>query len=85
MALAAMKIIKEEGLKIPEDISIVGFDDIEASSQIDPPLTTVRQPLYKMGEEAAKLLFQLLNSKESKPKKIILDTQLVIRESCRAL
>ncbi len=85
MALAAIKIIKKEGLKIPEDISIVGFDDIEASSQIDPPLTTVRQPLYKMGEEAAKLLFQLLNNKESKPKKIILDTELVIRESSRAL
>jgi len=85
MALAAIKIIKEKGLKIPEDISIVGFDDIEAASQIDPSLTTVRQPLYKMGEESAKLVFNLLNNKKDKPQKIILDTELVIRESCRAL
>ncbi|MCD6318954.1 LacI family DNA-binding transcriptional regulator [Candidatus Aerophobetes bacterium] len=85
MALAAIKVIKEKGLKIPEDISIVGFDDIEAASQIDPPLTTVRQPLYKMGEESTKLLFNLLNNKEDKPRKILLDTRLVIRESCRAL
>jgi len=85
MALAAIKAIKERELKVPEHISIVGFDDIEAASQIDPSLTTVRQPLYKMGEEAAKLLFKLLNNKENKPKKNILDTQLVVRESCRAL
>lgn len=83
MALAAMKLIKEKGLRIPEDISIVGFDDIEAASQLDPPLTTVKQPLYKMGEEAAKLLFTLLNNEKNSPQKIILDTQLVIRNSCR--
>jgi len=82
MALAAMKAIKEKGLKIPEDISIGGFDDIEAASQLDPPLTTVRQPLYKMGEKAAKLLFNLLNNQKNAPRKILLDTQLVIRESC---
>jgi len=83
MAIAAMKVIKEKGLKIPDDISIAGFDDIEAASQIDPPLTTVRQPLYRMGEEAAKLLFHLLNSKEDKPQRMLLDAELVIRESCR--
>jgi len=85
MALAAMRVIKEKGLKIPEDISIVGFDDIEAASQLDPPLTTVKQPLYKMGEEAAKLLFNLLNNKEDKPQKIILNTELVIRKSCKRI
>lgn len=83
MALAAMKIVKENHLRIPEEISIVGFDDIEVASQLDPPLTTVRQPLYQMGEEAAKLLFALLNDEKSDPQKIFLDTQLVIRESCR--
>lgn len=83
MALAAMKIVKENRLRIPEDISIVGFDDIEAASQLDPPLTSVRQPLYKMGEEAAQLLFSLLNNQKNDPRKILLDTQLVIRESCR--
>lgn len=83
MALAAMKIIRENHLRVSEDISIVGFDDIEAASQVDPPLTTVSQPLYKMGEEAAKILFALLNNEKNSPQKIILHTQLVIRESCR--
>ncbi|MFQ6066884.1 MAG: LacI family DNA-binding transcriptional regulator, partial [bacterium] len=83
MALAAMKIIKEKGLRIPEDISIVGFDDIEAASQLDPLLTTVKQPLYEMGEKAARLLFILLNNQKNDPQEILLDTQLVIRESCR--
>lgn len=82
MALAAMKVIRENRLRIPEDISIVGFDDIEVASQLDPPLTTVRQPLYQMGSEAARLLFALLNEEKSDPQKTVLDTQLVIRESC---
>jgi len=64
MAIAAMKVIKERGLSIPEDISIVGFDDIEAASQVDPPLSTVRQPPYRVGEEAAKLLLNIVDGKE---------------------
>ena len=85
MALAAMRVIKEKGLKIPKDISIVGFDDIDAASEVEPPLTTVRQPLYKMGEKAARLIFDLLNNKKNEPQKIVLNTELIIRESCKML
>lgn len=77
-----MKIVKENRLRMPEDISIIGFDDIEVASQLDPPLTSVRQPLYQMGEEAARLLFALLNEEKSDPQKTVLDTQFLIRGSC---
>jgi len=85
MALAAVKVTKERKQKIPEHICLVGFDDIKAISHTEPLLSTIRQPLYKVGETAAKLLFQLLNNKGSKSQKIILDTKPVIRESCGAL
>lgn len=79
----AIKVVKEKDLRIPENISIVGFDDIKTVSEINPPLTTVRQPLYGMGKESAKLLFNLLNNKKSKSQRILPDAQLIIRKSCR--
>ncbi len=52
MAIGAVRAIKEKGLKIPDNISIIGFDNIEASSIIDPPLTTVMQPIYEIGKKS---------------------------------
>jgi LacI family transcriptional regulator len=56
MAIGAVRAIKEKGLKIPDNISIIGFDNIEASSIIDPPLTTVMQPIYEIGKKATEIL-----------------------------
>ncbi len=80
-AIGAMKAAREKGLRIPEDIAFVGFDDIQLASHIEPPLTTVRQPIYEMGITAISLLVQLIEGKEKEPLKVELPTQLIIRGS----
>jgi DNA-binding LacI/PurR family transcriptional regulator len=80
-AIGAMKAVKEKGLKIPEDISLIGFDDIQLASFTEPSLTTVRQPIYEMGTTAINLLVQLIEGKKKEPLKVELPTQLIIRES----
>jgi LacI family transcriptional regulator len=85
MAFGVMDAVRDLGLKIPEDISVVGFDDISQASQTRPALTTVRQPLEQMGSLAAKMLLEMLETNEIKVQKIELPTQLIVRDSCRAL
>lgn len=80
-AIGAMRAIKEKGLRIPEDISLVGFDDIQLASYTEPSLTTVRQLIFKMGTTAISLLVQLIEGKEKEPLKVELPTQLIIRKS----
>lgn len=82
MAMGAMKAIKEKGLGIPEDIAVVGFDDIPAAAFADPPLTTVRQPICDIGALAAKILIGIVEGKRVNEKHIIMPTQLIIRKSC---
>lgn len=84
-AIEAIKAIKDAGLKVPDNISVVGFDDIDISSMIDPPLTTVAQPFYQMGEVAVKRLVELIDSKggKNKPKVTTLKSKLVVRGSTR--
>jgi LacI family transcriptional regulator len=86
MALEAMAVAREIGKNIPQDLSIVGFDDNPSGLYGPVALTTVRQPLIKMAEEGVKELNRLMTSgKAMQPKKIILPTELVVRESCRTL
>ena len=80
-AIGAMKAAKEKGLKIPEDISFIGFDDIQLASYTEPTLTTVRQPIYEMGTTAISLLVRLIEGEEKEPLKVELPTRLIIRES----
>jgi LacI family transcriptional regulator len=82
MALAAMRAIKEAGLHIPEDIAVVGFDDIPAAALSNPPLTTVRQPIQRTGGLAAETLIDLIEHPDSQPHRVVLPTELVIRSSC---
>src|SRR5207247_5839495 len=56
MAIGAMRVAREQGLRIPDDISVVGFDDIDLAAHVDPPLTTVHQPIRQKGAEAVRLL-----------------------------
>lgn len=83
VALGAFMEIKERNLKIPGDIALVGFSDSPISSLIDPPLTTIRQPAYEIGESATQLLLQQIQHKQSvyAPKVIVLETELIIRKS----
>lgn len=81
MAIGVMERIKEMNLSVPKDFSIVGFDDIEIASYIHPALTTVHQPMSKIGEKSAQLLFDLINKKRNSPIHEFLDVELIVRES----
>jgi DNA-binding LacI/PurR family transcriptional regulator len=82
MALGAIKAILEQGLSVPDDISIVGFDNMPNSDLLLIPLTTVATPLHKLGEEAARKLISLLN-KEPAELQTQLDVELLVRKSTR--
>ena len=80
LALGAMKGARELGLDLPEDLSIIGFDDIQIASYIIPRLTTIRQPAYEMGKLGAELLFQRIK-KQGKPEQLMLKSSLIVRDS----
>lgn len=82
MAIGAMKLLLERGIRVPEQISIVGFDDIEMASMFHPTLTTVHQPMKQVGVLAAQKLLAVLNGRTDFEKRTVLETKLVIRESC---
>lgn len=82
MAFAAMRAIQEAGLRIPEDIAIVGFDDLPAAANSKPPLTTVRQPIQRTGSIAAEMLVDMIEHPDPHPRRIVLPTELVYRSSC---
>jgi len=84
LALGAMKGFKEIGKRIPEEISIVGFDDIAFSKFVAPPLTSIHQPAYEMGWKATEILFELLSKipVQASRHRILLDTELAVRQSC---
>lgn len=81
MAIGALAAAKEEGILVPEELSIFGFDNIHSSLHVDPPLSTVKIPAYKMGQLAAGLILDLLAGKKPGSKHILLPTELVIRQS----
>jgi len=87
IAIGAMYVIKEAGIKIPEQISVVGFDDEPHSSYFIPPLTSVWQPVYDMGMLAARILLQRLNGegKNDELRYELLKPELMVRKSSRAL
>lgn len=80
MALGGMKVLLRKGYKIPEDISIIGFDNIRISSFVQPELTTIGQPIYHMGKEACKLLINTIEHKDEK-KQIYFKPELIIRDT----
>jgi len=84
MALEVMTVAREMGKQIPNDLSIVGFDDNPSGLYGPVALTTVRQPLIKMAQESVKELNRLMSDKKSKAQKMSLQTELVVRESCQA-
>jgi LacI family transcriptional regulator len=81
MAIGAMQAARERGLRIPEDLSIVGFDDLERAAIVVPALTTVRQPLAEMGRMAVSLLTRLLDNQRVEGLNVELATRLVVRQS----
>ena len=82
VAVNCLQAIHKMNLRIPEDVALACFDDLDAFKFSHPPLTTVAQPLEKIGEEAVKFLIKQVNGKSSAPQTKILPTKLVIRKSC---
>ncbi|MGA3326981.1 MAG: LacI family DNA-binding transcriptional regulator [Terriglobia bacterium] len=80
-AIAAIRAIHEAGLRVPEDISVVGFDDIPSAAYCIPALTTVRQPLREMGEIAARTLLNRIEDDETYLPEIVIEPELVVRQS----
>ena len=81
-AIRVMRVLQDKGIKIPEDISIVGYDNLPIALSSNPPLTTINQPIYEIGKEAAKMLLEMIKNKKSKAKSIQLqEHNLMIRES----
>jgi LacI family xylobiose transport system transcriptional regulator len=85
MAIGAMLAITEAGLRVPEDISVTGLDDIEVAAFHAPPLTTVRQPFSEMAIQAVKLLLALIDGERPERQQIVLEPELVVRKSTLAL
>jgi LacI family transcriptional regulator len=84
MAMSAMEAVREHGLRVPEDVSVLGFDDIPQADHVHPALTTVRQPLEKMGRVATQMLLDLLNDPQKDVSRVELPTELIVRDSCDA-
>jgi len=81
MAIGAISALSQAGLHVPEDISIVGYDDVPEAEFASTPLTTVRQPMEEVGQIATRLLINHINNPDAAPTQILLDTELIIRSS----
>ncbi len=78
-AFGVLDAVRAHGLRVPEDISVVGFDDVPQAAHVNPPLTTVRQPLEQMGRAAAHMLLEIIRDPEYQPQRIELATELIVR------
>jgi DNA-binding LacI/PurR family transcriptional regulator len=82
MAMGALQALREHKLHVPQDVAVVGFDNIPSTPFFDPPLTTVHQPNYELGRTGARLLIDLVNGQPPPATPVRLETRLVIRRSC---
>ena len=82
VALGSKAALREKGIRIPEDIAMVGFDDLPFAQYTDPPMTTVHLPIHNLAREAGEMLIRILNGEQSICQRITLGTTLKIRESC---
>ena len=84
ITVGVLKAIKQLGLNIPQEIALVGFDDMPWSSELCPPVTSIAQPTYELGQEAARLLIRRIQDPNAFQQTIMLHTRLIVRESCGA-
>jgi DNA-binding LacI/PurR family transcriptional regulator len=82
MAIGAMRALCEAGLRVPHDVSVVGYDDIPVAEYYDPPLTTIRQPMREVGALATRLLIQAIEEPGMAKGEVLLKTELIRRGSC---
>jgi len=80
----ALQALGEVGVRVPEDIALIGFDDLDVATESDPLLSTIRQPVQQKGATAFSLLLDLMNGAKQSPQHVVLPTQIVIRNTCGA-
>ena len=85
IAIGAIKTLNHLKITVPDSVSIVGFDDVPWSDIVQPPLTTMRQPLSELGKEAVNLLLRRIENPQASKKKVILDVKLIVRQSVASL
>jgi len=83
VAFGVIKVLKEKGVQIPVDISVAGFTNEPMAELTEPTLTTVKQPIYEIGETASKLLFAQIEDPELPPELCVLETTIEVRKSTR--
>lgn len=81
LAVGAMYVLRERGLRVPGDVAVIGFDDFEFARYVEPPLTTVRLPAFDMGYRAVEMLIRHLDGEPPAQRKLVLPTELIVRES----
>jgi LacI family transcriptional regulator len=84
MALGVISVAQGLGLTVGRDVAVTGFDDVSLAAHSHPPLTTVRQPIYEVGQRISRMLIQLIEGETLEERHVILEPQLVVRESCGA-
>jgi LacI family transcriptional regulator len=85
ITLDVFRGLREAGLRVPDDIALVGFDDLPLAQQMAPPLTTMRQPMAAMGKRLVEILLDIIENGPTPPRHVIFEQELVIRQSCGAL
>ncbi|MBI5667682.1 MAG: substrate-binding domain-containing protein [Chloroflexi bacterium] len=82
MTLGAQRALRELGVRIPDDVALVGFDDMPWAGDLNPPLTAVAQPGYELGQQAVELLLKRFDQPDAPYRKVILQPRLIVRQSC---
>lgn len=82
LAFGALRALRDAGKRVPVEVALIGYDDLPAAARTDPPLTTVRQPISRAGAVAVETLLDLIAERNNGPRRVILPTELVIRETC---
>jgi len=85
LTLGTLHALKDNGLRCPEDLSIVGFDDHPWAAVTEPPLTVVRQPAMRIGATAGQMILDSIHGREHEPRQVVLECELVTRQSCRVV
>ena len=84
-AIETIAVARSLGIAVPDDLSVIGFDNVPESALCVPPLTTVDQSIQRLGQEAVRMLIDLIDHPDSRPSQVVLPTRLIERGSCRAL
>lgn len=85
MAVGALRALREANLRVPEDVAVIGFDDMPFAARTTPSLSTIRQPIQRSGELATETLIDMIQHPQSTTRRVILPTELVVRASCGGL